>query len=91
MDATTKSEEQKEISPNRVEAETAVPAIATPEVSTAVANASKTASVSSSGHRQPTGHSKPARSDKYAEKRLARKKKMRAAHRRRLRASHAKG
>ena len=91
MDVTTKSEEQKEISPNRVDAETAVPAIASPHVSTAVPTASKTASASSSGHRQPMGHAKPARIDKYAEKRLARKKKMRAAHRRRLRASHAKG
>ena len=91
MDVTTTSEEQKETSPHKVEEATVVPTIASPDVSTAVATASKTGSASSSGHRQPTGHAKPPRSDKYAEKRLARKKKMRAAHRRRLRASHAKG
>ena len=85
------SEEQKETSPNKVEEVTVVPAAASPEISIAAAPVSKTAIASTSAHREPTAHAKPARSDKYAEKRLARKKKMRAAHRRRLRASYAKG
>ena len=91
MDVPVTSEEQKEASPNKIEEVTVIPAIANSNVSIAGAPVSKTASASTSGHREPAGQAMPARGDKYAEKRLARKKKMRAAHRRRLKASYAKG
>jgi len=48
-----------------------------------------TAPVASS--RPPGGEAVAVRRDPYAEQRLARKKKMRAAHRRRLKSSYANG
>ena len=44
-----------------------------------------------SGSRPSGGGAETVRKDPYAEKRLARKKKMRAAHRRRLKSSYANG
>jgi hypothetical protein len=80
---TAHEDKQKEATPNGVE-EIVVQAASAPGVS-------RGESASTSTHRQASGQAKPARRDQYAEKRLARKKKMRAAHRRRLNASHAKG
>ena len=90
MDAARPSEEQREIIPHEARPETVVRVIANPAIPTA-AIAPKTESVSSLGRAEPTRHAKTAHTDRYAEKRLARKKKMRSAHRRRLKASHAKG
>lgn len=44
-----------------------------------------------SGSHPPDGDAEAVHKDPYAEKRLARKKKMRAAHRRRLKSSYANG
>ena len=71
MNAPNTNEEQKQTSPHKVEGETVVPAIANPDVS-AAATDSKTAG----GHREPARQVNTVSTDKYAEKRLARKKKM---------------
>ena len=90
MDVPTTSEEQKE--PNKkVGEEEAQKAIATQSASAAVAVTASGGNAPSAGRRHPAGHAKVVSIDRYAEKRLARKKKMRATHRRRLKASHAKG
>jgi len=87
MNVPSTNEEQKQTSPHEVEGKTVVPALASPDGSTATATTSKPAG----GHRESARQVTAVSTDKYAEKRLARKKKMRAAHRRRLKASYAKG